>query len=79
MLKGYRESERVPVQKRQFLEDVIFIRRMKIKAQQKRRKTGIFVSKGLFRPNVSLLKTQHHQRMKHNTIKQSLKYYYMVN
>ena len=38
---------------------------MKIKAQQKIRKTAIFVSKGLFRSNVSLLKTQHHQRMKH--------------
>ena len=36
-------------------------------------------SKGLFRSNVSLLKTQHHQRMKHNTIKQSLKYHYMAN
>ena len=34
------------------------IRRMKIKAQQKIRKTGIFVSKGLFRSNVSLLKAR---------------------
>ena len=48
------------------------IRRMKIKAQQKIRVTGIFVSKGLFRSNVSLLKTQPHQRMKYNTIKLSL-------
>ena len=54
--------------------EVLIIRRMKIKAQQKIRKTGIFVSKGLFRSNVFLLKTQHHQRMKLNTIKQSLKY-----
>ena len=52
--------------------------RMKIKAQQNIRKTGIFVSKGLLRSNVSLLKTQHHKRMKHNTTKQSLKYYYRL-
>ena len=40
------------------------IRMMKIKAQQKILKTDIFVSKGLLRSNVSLLKTQHHQRMR---------------
>ena len=39
------------------------IRRMKIKAQQKIRVTGTFVSKGLFRSNVSLLKRQPHQRI----------------
>ena len=36
--------------------EVLIIRRMKIKAQQKIRKTGIFVSKDLFRCKVLLLK-----------------------
>ena len=43
--------------------------------QAKNPKNRHIGSKGLFRSNVSFLKTQHHQRMKHNTIKHSLKYY----
>ena len=52
---------------------------MKIKAQQEILKIGIFVSKGLLRSKVSLLKTQHHERMRHNVMIQSQKYYYIAN
>ena len=54
------------------------IRMMKIKVQEKILKTGIFVSKRLLRSKVSLLKTQHHQKMRH-TMRQSLKYHYIAN
>ena len=47
---------------------------MKTEAQQKSHKIGIFVSKGLLRSNILLLKVQHHQRMKHNMTKQLLKW-----